>query len=72
MGGALGLAVLASVAAARAGDDPSAAALVDGYHAAFVIGTLFAVAAALVAAVFLRGGDARAHASEPELAAERG
>jgi MFS family permease len=59
MGGALGLAVLASVAAARTGDDPSLAALADGYRAAFVIGTLFAAAAAVVAAAFLRQGDAR-------------
>ena len=59
MGGALGLAVLASVAAARTGEDPSLAALADGYQAAFVIGTLFAAAAAVVAAVFLREGEAR-------------
>jgi MFS family permease len=56
MGGALGLAVLASVAAARTGDSRSAAALTEGYHAAFLIGALFAVAAGAVAAVFLRGG----------------
>ncbi|MGZ8783554.1 MAG: MFS transporter [Gaiellaceae bacterium] len=54
MGGALGLAVLASVAAARTGGNESAAALVDGYRAAFLIGTLFAVAAGAVAAIFLR------------------
>ena len=46
MGGALGLAVLASVAASVTGGDTSPAALVDGYQAAFVIGTVFAVAAA--------------------------
>ena len=56
MGGALGLAVLASVAASVTGGDTSPAALVDGYQAAFVIGTVFAVAAAVVAGVFLRGG----------------
>ena len=56
MGGALGLAVLASVAAARTGGDGSAAALVDGYQAAFIIGAVFAVAAGAVAAVFFRGG----------------
>ncbi len=56
LGGALGLAVLASVAAARTGDSHSAAALVDGYQAAFVIGTLFALAAGAVAGIFLRGG----------------
>jgi MFS family permease len=60
MGGALGLAVLASVAAARTGDDTSLAALADGYQAAFVIGTVFALAAGAVAAVFLRGGTAPA------------
>jgi EmrB/QacA subfamily drug resistance transporter len=60
LGGALGLAVLASVAAARTGDSRSAAALVDGYQAAFVIGTVFAVAAGAVAAAFLRGGPAPA------------
>ena len=60
MGGALGLAVLASVAASVTGGDTSPAALVDGYQAAFVIGTVFAVAAAVVAGVFLRGGPAPA------------
>jgi MFS family permease len=60
LGGALGLAVLASVAAARTGDNASLAGLVDGYRAAFVIGTVFAVAAGAVAAVFLRGGQAAA------------
>ncbi len=60
LGGALGLAVLASVAAARTGGSQSPAALVDGYQAAFVIGTVFAVAAGAVAAVFLRGGPAPA------------
>ena len=60
MGGALGLAVLASVAASVTGGDTSPAALADGYQAAFVIGTVFAVAAAVVAGVFLRGGPAPA------------
>jgi len=60
LGGALGLAVLASVAAARTGDSESAAALVDGYQAAFMIGMVFALAAGAVAAVFLRGGPAPA------------
>jgi EmrB/QacA subfamily drug resistance transporter len=54
MGGALGLAVLASVAAARTGDSTSLQALTDGYHTAFLVGTLFAVAAGAVAAVFMR------------------
>jgi MFS family permease len=62
MGGALGLAVLASVAAARSGSDPSLPALVDGYHAAFFVGTAFAAAAAILAATLLR--------ERPEPAAE--
>jgi MFS family permease len=66
MGGALGLAVLASVAAARTGGDGSLAALVDGYHAAFAVGTVFAVAAGAVAAIFLRTGGAFAHDHVPE------
>jgi EmrB/QacA subfamily drug resistance transporter len=65
MGGALGLAVLASLAASRSdsllasGDDPIAA-LTGGYHAAFLVGAVFAVAAAALGAVLLR---ARAQAS---------
>ena len=66
MGGALGLAVLASVATAVSGDNPSPASLVDGYQAAFVIGTIFAIAAAVVAAVFLRPAPERD--AEPVLA----
>ncbi len=59
MGGALGLAVLASLADARthnllvsgAGSVP---ALNGGYHLAFAIGAVFAAAAALLGAVLLR------------------
>jgi MFS family permease len=59
MGGALGLAVLASIAAAVTSDRLAAgvatpAALTAGYHAAFLAGALCALAAAVVAAVFLR------------------
>jgi hypothetical protein len=64
MGGALGLAVLASVAAARTGDSSSLAALTDGYHAAFVVGTVFAIAAGAVAAVFMRDVQMPADAGE--------
>jgi len=59
MGGALGLAVLASLAAARTdrllalGAD-SLAALNGGYHIAFAIGAVFAAAAALLSAGLLR------------------
>jgi len=59
MGGALGLAMLASVAAARTGDLVSAgvdmhAAINGGYHVAFGLGALSAVTAALLGAVLLR------------------
>jgi EmrB/QacA subfamily drug resistance transporter len=59
MGGALGLAVLASLAAARtqgllAAGAASPAALTSGYHAAFAIGAIFAAVAALLSALLLR------------------
>ena len=54
MGGALGLAVLASAAAARSGHHPDLEALTRGYHLAFAIGALIALAAATVGAVLLR------------------
>lgn len=59
MGGALGLAVLASLAAARtdgllAAGAAHVAALNDGYHVSFLVGTLFAILAAALSAVFLR------------------
>ena len=71
MGGALGLAVLASAAAARtdrlaASGEGTLAALTGGYHVAFAIGALFAVAAAVVGAVFLRTRTAAAEAPDAE------
>jgi EmrB/QacA subfamily drug resistance transporter len=69
MGGALGLAVLASVAAAETGGSTSLSALTDGYRAAFVIGTVFALAAAVVAAVFLRDVPMEEAEGEPAFAA---
>jgi EmrB/QacA subfamily drug resistance transporter len=54
MGGALGLAVLASAAAARTHHLSTPAALTSGYHLAFAIGALFALAAAAIGAIFLR------------------
>jgi EmrB/QacA subfamily drug resistance transporter len=69
MGGALGLAVLASLAASRtetlraSGDDPLVA-LTGGYHAAFLLGAIFAAAAAVIGAVFLRTREAPAHGAE--------
>jgi EmrB/QacA subfamily drug resistance transporter len=59
MGGALGLAILVSLAASRtdslraSGDGPLAA-LNGGYHLAFLVGALFAAAAAVVGSVLLR------------------
>jgi EmrB/QacA subfamily drug resistance transporter len=73
MGGALGLAVLASLAASRtdtllATGDGQAAALTGGYHVAFLVGAIFAAAAAALGGLLLRqGAYAAAH---PELAAE--
>ena len=73
MGGALGLAVLASVAASRtshleSAGHSTASALTSGYHVAFVVGALFAVAAAAIGATLLRTHMAPAHGSEPVLA----
>jgi EmrB/QacA subfamily drug resistance transporter len=68
MGGALGLAVLASLAASRtdtlldSGED-QLAALTGGYHAAFLVGALFAAAAGILGGLLLRAG---AHAPEHE------
>ncbi len=68
MGGALGLAVLASLAASRtesleaSGDGPLEA-LLGGYHVAFLVGAIFLVASAAVAGLLLRplaGVDAHA------------
>jgi EmrB/QacA subfamily drug resistance transporter len=69
MGGALGLAVLASLAASRtdslaASGDGALAALNGGYHVAFLVGSLFAVAAAVIGAALLRAGRAAMHGGE--------
>src|SRR4029077_19328791 len=59
MGGALGLAVLASLAASRtdtltADGDSHLTALVGGYHAAFLVGALFGISAAAIGGLLLR------------------
>jgi len=75
MGGALGLAVLASAAAAHtrsltASGHSAAAALTGGYHVAFLLGAVFALAAAAVGAALLReGSSAAVKSDEPALAA---
>jgi EmrB/QacA subfamily drug resistance transporter len=76
MGGALGLAVLASIAASRtsslkaSGDGPLVA-LTGGYHLAFVVGAIFAVAAAAIGGGLLRTRHqaAPAHAHEEPIGA---
>jgi EmrB/QacA subfamily drug resistance transporter len=67
MGGALGLAVLASMAAARtdglvAGGIEHLVALNSGYHLAFLGGALFAIVAAAAGLVFMRTSDSEANA----------
>jgi MFS family permease len=58
MGGALGLAVLASLAAARSGGSNTPEALTSGYHAAFAVAALFALIAALVSVWLPRAATA--------------
>ena len=79
MGGALGLAVLASLAASRTGTleadgDSAVVALNGGYHVAFLIGAVFAAAAAAVAGIFLRTPETahapQHHGIEPATASE--
>ena len=68
MGGAVGLAVLASVAASRThalslSGHGQLEALTGGYHLAFLIGALCAAGAAVIGAALLRTGEASAHAT---------
>jgi EmrB/QacA subfamily drug resistance transporter len=86
VGGALGLAVLATVANTRtdhvmasAGGDPSALtnALTEGFQAAFLGGAVIAALGFVLTLVLIRGRDSRAHvqlgrapAGAPELARE--
>ena len=75
MGGALGLALLSTLAASRteslraAGED-SLTALTGGYHAAFLLGALFAAAAGVVAAAVLRPAPMAAQTEAEPVAAE--
>jgi EmrB/QacA subfamily drug resistance transporter len=59
MGGALGLAILASVATSRtdsllSSGEAQLSALNSGYHVAFVVGAVFAIAAAVIGGALLR------------------
>jgi EmrB/QacA subfamily drug resistance transporter len=70
MGGALGLAVLASIAASRTNDllasgESDAAALTGGYHVAFLVGALFAFGAAAIGGLLLRNAEMPAHEHAP-------
>ena len=70
MGGALGLAVLASLADSRttsllADGESALSALTGGYQLAFVAGALCAFAAAAIGAGLLRNATGRAGATEP-------
>jgi EmrB/QacA subfamily drug resistance transporter len=69
MGGALGLAVLASIAASRShslrmGGAGELSALTGGYHVAFLVGAAFAAAAAVIGGALLREAEPMA-AHEP-------
>jgi hypothetical protein len=70
VGGALGLAVLATLSASRtsdliAGGESTAAALVGGYHLAFLVGAIL-IAAALVVGLTVLQGDGKPQPVEGE------
>jgi Major Facilitator Superfamily len=68
VGGALGLAILATIANSRtqglfhAGVHSTAIALTKGFDRAFLVGAGFAVAGAILAAVLISSRDSREHA----------
>jgi MFS family permease len=72
VGGALGLAILATLANARtkslthAGVHNTAVALTKGYDRAFLVGAGFAVAGAILAALLISSRDSRAHSQEAQ------
>jgi EmrB/QacA subfamily drug resistance transporter len=71
MGGALGLAILASLSASRsdnllASGDTRLEALTGGYHAAFLVGALFAVAGAALSAWLISAEQPEMHAEQPQ------
>ena len=73
VGGALGLAILASIANSRTGDlvasgDPMPVALTEGFQRAFMVGAAFAILGALLASVLISGRASREHKE----AAQRG
>jgi EmrB/QacA subfamily drug resistance transporter len=71
MGGALGLAVLASLSASRtdnllASGDDRLTALTGGYHVSFLVGALFAIAGATIGGLLIRADKPAAMHAEPE------
>jgi EmrB/QacA subfamily drug resistance transporter len=77
VGGALGLAILATIANSRtqslfhAGIHSSSVALTKGFDRAFLVGAGFAVAGAILAAILISSRDSREHAhaaGEPDAA----
>jgi hypothetical protein len=70
MGGALGLAILASLAASRtdnllASGEDQLTAFNSGYHLAFLVGAVFAVSAAILGGTLLRPQEQPAYGPEP-------
>jgi hypothetical protein len=63
VGGAIGLAVLATLASERTGASQTPEALLAGYHLAFLIGAAMLGAATLVALYLVRPARARREAS---------
>jgi EmrB/QacA subfamily drug resistance transporter len=71
MGGALGLAVLASLSASRtdrllASGDDRLTALTGGYHVSFLVGALFAIAGATIGGLLIRAEKPAPMHAEPE------
>jgi EmrB/QacA subfamily drug resistance transporter len=71
MGGALGLAVLASLSASRtdrllASGDDRLTALTGGYHVSFLVGALFAIAGATIGGLLSRAEKPAPMHAEPE------
>jgi hypothetical protein len=68
VGGALGLAILATIATSRTqtlfhgGVHSTSVALTKGYDRAFLVGSAFAVLGAILAAVLISSRDSRLHA----------
>jgi hypothetical protein len=77
VGGALGLAILASIANTRtqdllaAGHGPLSFALTSGFQRAFLVGTGFALAGAVLTLVLISSRDSRAHSAQARGLPER-